>query len=63
MKLHAEIQIKELKGCCITDEIALTFSSDVAERAEILLQENLIEKNQYTCSSCQGHLKKFRKNL
>lgn len=42
----ANTQINSLKGCCVTDEIALTFYNDVTDKAKILLNENLINRYQ-----------------
>lgn len=47
IKSDAVTQINKLKGCCVTDEIALTFYNDVTTKAQILLNENLINKIQF----------------
>lgn len=47
IKSDAESQLDRLKGCHVTDEIALTFYNDVTNNAKILLDENLISKTQY----------------
>lgn len=47
IKSDADTQINKLKGCCVTDEIALTFNNDVTDKAQILMDENLINKIQF----------------
>lgn len=47
IKSDAESQINRLKGCHVTDEIALTFYNDATNSAKILLDENLISNTQY----------------
>jgi len=63
IKSDADTQINKLKGCCVTDEIALTFYNDVTHKVEILLGENLINKIQFDLiTNINDKLEKMSKN-
>ncbi|WP_459480879.1 hypothetical protein [Clostridium saccharoperbutylacetonicum] len=63
IKSDADIQINKLKGCCVTDEIALIFYNDVTHKAQILLDENLINKIQFDLiTNINDKLEKMSKN-
>ena len=63
IKSDADTQIKKLKGCCVTDEIALTFNNDVTNKAQILMDENLINNMQFVLiNSINDKLEKMSKN-
>jgi len=63
IKSDADTQINKLKGCCVTDEIALTFYNDVTHKVEILLGENLINKIQFDLIiNINDKLEKMSKN-
>ena len=63
IKSDADTQINKLKGCCVTDEIALTFNNDVTNKAQILMDENLINNMQFVLiNSINDKLEKMSKN-
>lgn len=47
LSLPANEQISVLKGCVVSDEIALSFHDDVGSWAKVLIDNKLINSNQY----------------
>lgn len=47
LSLNANEQINTLKGCVVSDEVALSFHDDVGIWAKVLIDNRIINKKQY----------------